>query len=1709
MKRQAERDHKVFGRIIKLAVFLLMLIGGAQAQVNTTDGTTSPGIAPGAPAGSYPLTEIEVLNIYNGNVSLRFPLVTVGGRGSAQHTVTLPVEQRWTVDHTSDEFTGDHYFPSPTWWYTNGRYVAGRLLARHVAGPCPIPSEQTYTLTRVTFAAPDGTEYELRDSDTDGEKRLSDCAFDHPHFNRHRVFKTTDGTAATFISDTDVIDFASVFATQMTGHLFLRDGTCYRFLNGDVEWIRDRNGNKISFTYNFPTSMTITDSLNRGVLIEYDVTDPSPYGLCDRITFKGFGEASRVIRISKKSLGELLRDTQPPIQTYLQLFPELRDAYQNDFNPFDKIASVWLPDGRRYQIFYNVYGEVARVILPTGGAIEYDWEGGVQGGSLSGVIGCCEIYRKVVRRRVYTDGSASSLIGKTTYSKIPFTSTSDVTVENKDASDTLISRSKHYFFSNAAFGITSGDPFRYPAWKEGKEYQTDALDRDTGATLLRRVTHTWVQRAPVGWYPGDQNFAPTNDPRITDTVTTLADDTPDLVSRQTFGYDEFNNVTDTCDYDFGDDAPGPLLRHAHTTYVVGEFNSTDYTTFNLAAPANSIHLRGLPLTQIINTSCTDYTTALAKIEFEYDNYAVEGGTNPNHAALISRSNISSHDDVVFTVNRLTRGNVTSVKRWIDSSSLVSTYQFYDVAGNVVKNKDVLGKLTQLDFSDRFGFPDDNEARGNTPPMELDGKTSFAFATKLTDALGHESYTQFDYHLGKPVNSEDVNQVVASFYYESGLNKLDRPVKVVTAANFTAARSQTLFTYDDAGRTITTASDLTTFGDGQLARAAIYDGLGRTVETREYEPGGSIRTTQTYDAMGRIDTVSNPFRSTTEDTYGLTVTSYDALSRATSVAAFDKDSNPTGTIATEYLGDRVTVTDQAGKKRRSVIDALGRLRSVREDPGGPLQAQTVYDYDVLNNLTLVTQGTQTRRFAYDRMSRLIFAANPEQNTSTDPLFTYNSEQWAVKYEYDAASNLKFKTDTRRPGGTFVKVTYDYDDLRRLRTRTYTDGTPTVTYNYDTATRGVGRLASVVTNNVSTTSYTAYDELGRTLDYSQQTAGQTYTMHRAYNRAGLITSETYPSGKVIQTEYDGAGRVAGVSRGGKYYAGAQPSDATNRIQYSPAGAVSKMKLGNGLWEHTDFNSRLQPKLIGLGATATTSGTLLLEYDFGTTANNGNVLSQKITAPTGGSNLLLTQNYTYDELNRLLTANEKVNQETNPRWTQTFGFDRWGNRTALTNTGELPPANQLAVDPATNRFSALSYDEAGNQFSDESSHPLTYDAENHQKSFTSGTITYNYSYDGDGRRVKREYNDGTLRTTLFVYNASGQLIAEYNSDPVPQVQGGGGVSYLTTDHLGSARVVTNSTGGIKARHDYLPYGEDVGSTVGSRSTVVGYNLQDGLRQKFTQKERDSESGLDYFLARYYSSPEGRFTSPDGVFVDQWTSDPQSWNLYVYGRNNPLVYVDPTGNDYVVFDENGKKKRIKDNELENYELIEGDGDYAIFKDKNGKIWSGNFKDASQFATPAASAFAGFINGLTWPVELFARVILGEDRQQTRMLRSAQHDNPVLGGLGELAGEATLSSAAGAMAARSLSGETTTLGISRGPDRVIINHSHGGRAGRTSHVGTQAEIDAAIKADLRAKPPSSGGPQPERTISVNGKPLTYRPFVDSKGTVRVGTYFDPTRGRK
>jgi RHS repeat-associated protein len=518
---------------------------------------------------------------------------------------------------------------------------------------------------------------------------------------------------------------------------------------------------------------------------------------------------------------------------------------------------------------------------------------------------------------------------------------------------------------------------------------------------------------------------------------------------------------------------------------------------------------------------------------------------------------------------------------------------------------------------------------------------------------------------------------------------------------------------------------------------------------------------------------------------------------------------------------------------------------------------------------------------------------------------NPESGTISYLYDPNGNLIKKTDARG-----VVTDYVYDALNRVTNRNYStpggipqnyQATPNVTYFYDNVTNAKGKLTKV-SSNVSTTEYVSFDILSRVTRSKQTVDGVIYgddihPMTYTYNLSGALIEQVYPSGRITTNTLDVDGDLAQVQS--KKNASDYFRTYANDFVYAAAGAVLSLKLGNGRFENTQYNSRLQPVQIGLGASASTQNLLKLNFDYGAGDNNGNVKSQTITVPTAGANqgFVATQSYTYDSLNRIKQATEIIASQID--WQQTFRYDRFGNKrfdTANNATTTLIPNCQVAVcnpeiDVSNNRLIGYSFDASGNEKTDASGQTFIYDSENKlvQVNNTAG-IVGQYFYNGDGRRVKKIV-PSTGETTVFVYDASNKQIAEYST--IVASRQDAKISYLTSDHLGSPRINTDQFGNINARHDYHPFGEEIDGT-GGRTTGLGYG-DDSVRKKFTSYERDGETNLDFAQARYYANQHGRFTSVDPIMMEKKRlADPQAINLYIYTRNNPLKYVDPDGEKF-----------------------------------------------------------------------------------------------------------------------------------------------------------------------------------------------------------------------
>jgi RHS repeat-associated protein len=315
--------------------------------------------------------------------------------------------------------------------------------------------------------------------------------------------------------------------------------------------------------------------------------------------------------------------------------------------------------------------------------------------------------------------------------------------------------------------------------------------------------------------------------------------------------------------------------------------------------------------------------------------------------------------------------------------------------------------------------------------------------------------------------------------------------------------------------------------------------------------------------------------------------------------------------------------------------------------------------------------------------------------------------------------------------------------------------------------------------------------------------------------------------------------------------------------------------------------------------------LTYDFHAgNGNNGNVW-----AITNNRDSSRNQTFSYDQLNRLMSAQNAgtdctkttVNGKTE-YWGNSYGYDPWGNLITKTPT-KCSAENLNEAAWTNNQLHTISgadntYDAAGNMTHDATTgNNYNYDAENR----ITGAAGYTYIYDADGNRVEKS-NGST--GTIYWYMSPG-IVAESDLGGNPKSEyvffaggrvarkdfPGNTVSYYFSDHLKTASVNTDSAGNIKEDEDYYPWGGEL--------QLVN---NDSNHYKFTSKERDSESGLDWFSpGRHYSSALGRFVSTDPLNIpklqlDQkrfkhFISNPQNWNAYSYSLNDPASKIDPDG--------------------------------------------------------------------------------------------------------------------------------------------------------------------------------------------------------------------------
>lgn len=790
------------------------------------------------------------------------------------------------------------------------------------------------------------------------------------------------------------------------------------------------------------------------------------------------------------------------------------------------LHSITLPDTTTYVFTYDpTYGVVRQITFPTGGYVRFVWQ-----------------IRDVADYNYYTKvGGMSGLAVSDVYVSHPTTSNPTAedhwvyncpnlnlttlqlacSVTNQETNDTITYTGSPYFL-NADYLAYSGSP----AFQE----------------VLRQVYSDGTLSRTIATSYGGTGGAITLPSTITTTLNDASQGSPNQ-KQVKYTYDQYSNVIEEDESDFYVCSTGGVCSPPSSSWLTKTFTTYYWTK----VPAyNEAHIVDKPYTVTVTDGSGN---PLSETQYGYDESALSGGTG-----------IQNHDDTHFPATFVgPRGNMTTQKRCTAFKSgacmaWATTTYTYDLTGQVVSVTDPCGNSTCGDMSGTNHTTTYSYSDGYTDASPTNPTNGFptTITRPQTGTTSHvDNYTYY-FNAGTIATHSDENSKSTTYSYSDcsgGADPFNRIGKVTLPSTWdgpagASAQGYVSYCYSDVSGafSVTQNSLMTTSGSEKLTKVTNYDGLGR-VENYQITsiPGETIETDTVYDGDNRVYSVSNPYYSILDVTYGNTIYQYDGLDRKTG----ETEADGVSTQGWTYIGNTVKYLDEDNNEWIRTYDGIGRLTEVLE-PGGIAQSQTTasptlqtnYGYDALGNLLTVSQcggacpsaATVGRSFSYDALSRLVQAFNPEAGW-----ICYGSTGGAAPNGancmtgYDANGNLQFKTDARG-----VVSSFTYDALNRLLSKNFSSDagtTPSACYQYDsssfasTGANLIGRLSNEWTQSASagacgsvppTTglwslrSILAYDAVGRLLSEQQSTpsniGGTPYAPVYQYDLAGNLYSST---------------------------------------------------------------------------------------------------------------------------------------------------------------------------------------------------------------------------------------------------------------------------------------------------------------------------------------------------------------------------------------------------------------------------------------------------------------------------------------------------------------------------------------------------------------------------------------------------------------------------
>ena len=727
-----------------------------------------------------------------------------------------------------------------------------------------------------------------------------------------------------------------------------------------------------------------------------------------------------------------------------------------------------------------------------------------------------------------------------------------------------------------------------------------------------------------------------------------------------------------------------------------------------------------------------------------------------------------------------------------------------------------------------------------------------FITTSNNALNQTSTATYDNRWAKPLTSTGVDGIKSKFEYDvfgritKTYYRKDLIDEFNTSINYlwetTGSSYYTLLSHPGK-------PDIKTF----------FDALGRKIkqETEGFQ-GHWIRETYIYDGNGNMVSHNGPHRPSASESSGLiTSTAFDDYGRVQSVS----NSLRTIVYSYDYTGGRQKVTQtldlpvgQTDQVTSQTKDVTGKVISSTDDAG--TLDFTFYSHGNLRN---IKRGTII-------LSSMLYDVYARQTNLTD----INSG--TTTYEYNAFGEL---IKENQPSNN--NLTYNYDVLGKITSRTGTEGT--TSYTYCTSGVKINKLDKITSFTTGYEESFSYDNVyAKLTSKTEKINGTNFVTSFTYNKYNDLLTTTYPSGVVVTNEYDANGYLTFVKNGSTTLFTNQAMTSYNNYK--------TYQYGNGLITDVTYQFTIPTRFYSRNSSATIKRQdLNLNWNYAT--GNLNSRNDALVGITG-----ITETFTYDIMNRLTST--KVGSNT--AFTMNYSTD--GNMTVKTDAagiGGLEYLHSSKINAITKVQNSISIPYAQQD--------ITYAVYQRATKITEGTKSLDlaYSYDYERRLATFKTNNITDQTRCYAGNYEKQTIGSAIRD-IHYVSNGerlvaiivkeGSTTsnfYVHTDHLGSILAITKSDMTYETRQNYDAWGRK--RNIDNWTYTGVQSVPTWLYRGFTGHEEYPQFNLINMNARLYDPMTGRMLSPDIAVTMPYSS--QGYNRYSYANNNPLKYIDPDGNE------------------------------------------------------------------------------------------------------------------------------------------------------------------------------------------------------------------------